>query len=149
MGVMLKVLAILLMPQKRVLINAVIDAVDSSTFSELLRSGLSMPSISVIHKVSGIVMSLFLGFVGLELSVLLGALVGGLGVLAEGTCVAVEVEVRTLVALFVVVLFGPGVLVFVMGVLVALDDVALLVALFDFLLLVIFCCKLNRFKQKA
>lgn len=133
MGVMFEIFAVFLVSQKRVLINAIINTINGSTFSELLRAVLTVTSVRVIHEMRGIVMSLFLRFVSLEFSVFLSSFVSGLCVLPEASGVSVEIEVRSFIAFFVVVFFGPGVLIFVMRVLVTLDDVSLFVSLLDFL----------------
>lgn len=140
MWIVLEVFAILLVAQKRVLIHPIIDPVDLPALLELLRAVLAVSGVVFVDQVLGAVVAFLLVLVGLELEVLLGALVRGQGVLAEVALVALEVEVRALVVLFVVELLGLAGFVLAVRGLEALDHVPLLVALLDFLLQGVFAC---------
>lgn len=144
---MFEIFAVFLVPQKRVLINAIINTVNGSTFPEFLRAVLTMASVSIVHDVLRIVMSLLLRLVSFEFAVFMSPLIGGLSLFTEGSSMSIEVEVRSLIALFIVVFFGPRVFIFVVGILVSLDDVSLLVSFLFFLLEVVLGFKLKKISE--
>lgn len=137
-GVMFEVLAIFLMPQKRLMINAIIGTVNRPVFPILLSPMMTMVSLCTVNKMFGIVVSLFLRFVRLEFTILFCPFVSGLSVLTEGASMSIKVEVGTLITLLVVVFFRPCVFVFVMGVFVTFDYVPLFVSFLFFLFQVVF-----------
>lgn len=134
MRIMLEVLAILLMPQERMLIHSIVDAVNCAALPKLLGPVLAVSRIALIKDVLGAMVAFLLALLSFKLAIFVSALEGGQGLLTEAALVAVEVEVRSFVAFFVVVFFGSTGFVFVIGALKAFDNVTLLVTLLYFLL---------------